>query len=459
MRATTRLAFAGAVLSWLAAVGAPALAGEDVREFRAALSHEKDPERRIALLPRIAAVGGTAAALALAEILENDPDVRVRAAAARALGRTDAEKVIPLLVERAREGGPSLSRAAVARALSERHGGDAKVLEVLSDPKTSEGDRVLLLRSLAFFADAATRAALVAAAGAEAFSVRDAAARALAVRRDARGECLAALLRLLNEARGREAVLSALDAVEPALDVSMRPVLERIAASTDAAEREAATYLLAALTRLEAANAPGAAPKPPADRYARPVEDDGDTPYGRRHPSQRARYDIVYTIDATGSTTMTLEGLRDRILDEMALLLRLGASVRVGVVAYRGGHGTEARRSMDILLPAFDPDRVAAFLRELKPGGVDERGAAVTAALGEALDRIPWRWDARRDVHLLADSVCDDPATAFATVSVHFRGDDTRTSICYVLRTRTKMPPEYADLARLGGTGVPETLK
>ena len=148
-----------------------------------------------------------------------------------------------------------------------------------------------------------------------------------------------------------------------------------------------------------------------------------------------------------------------RIQDELNLLTRLGGSVHVGIVAFRGGHGAAAQRAMQVLLPCFDLARVDAFLHGLDSGGVDDRGAPVAAALQESLDRMPWRPDARREVRLVADSGCDDPGTARATVSIHFRADGTRTHFAYVLRTRTKVPPEYVDLARLGGTDVPEALK
>jgi hypothetical protein len=72
---------------------------------------------------------------------------------------------------------------------------------------------------------------------------------------------------------------------------------------------------------------------------------------------------------------------------------------------------------------------------------------------------MPWRWDARREVALLADTGCDDAAAAGRTVSLHHRSDGTRTRVAYVLRTRGRMPTEYDDLARLGGTGVPEAIR
>ena len=78
---------------------------------------------------------------------------------------------------------------------------------------------------------------------------------------------------------------------------------------------------------------------------------------------------------------------------------------------------------------------------------------------GTLLDRMGWRWNASRCVHLIADSKCHDPRTAKLVVRVHFAADTTRTRVVYVLRTRRSIPDEMKEIARLGGTGVVEVLE
>ena len=64
-----------------------------------------------------------------------------------------------------------------------------------------------------------------------------------------------------------------------------------------------------------------------------------------------------------------------------------------------------------------------------------------------------------RPLSLQSDGPCGDLPIALAAVKLHFRADRTRTRVTYVLRTRSDVPPEYADVAREGGTGVPEVVR
>ena len=69
----------------------------------------------------------------------------------------------------------------------------------------------------------------------------------------------------------------------------------------------------------------------------------GETSIPEHEPPVRGRYDMVYLLDATGSTGATLPMLRRKILDQLVLLGHLGSSVRVGVIAFRGGHTRHAQ--------------------------------------------------------------------------------------------------------------------
>lgn len=153
---------------------------------------------------------------------------------------------------------------------------------------------------------------------------------------------------------------------------------------------------------------------------------------------------------------MNLPRLRRRIEKEVQQIMEFGGSVRVGIVAYRGRRAL--KEAGDVLPLTFDAKKIRTYLQALKTGGVDDRGAAIAEALHDALDRMDWRATAKRRVKVFADTGAHEPKRALANVSIHFRADRTRTSVAYILRTRTVVPPELAALARAGGTGTVELL-
>lgn len=455
-------------LSLAAGVGAaPARSwagGDDLQVLRAGLAREVDGAQRAALMPRLAALGGRGAAETLARSVRTDMDPVARAAAARALGEIDADQALELLAGVLVEGGPRIVRDALARALARRDGGLARARKAVEDTGRREGERILWLEALFAFDDEASRSFLASQVVSPSPWVRGAAARALARREDGRAERLGALAQGLASAPDRESALQVLDAMESALEESLRPVLLQRAGGEDPFVRRSAARLVAMLDRARAAAAEmaGQAPAPPAggaDRYAparRPEDEDLPPP---RRGMPRPQFDLVYALDVTGSTSTTIEHTLRRIREEVSLLVRLGSDVRVGVVGYRGGRGVEARRQMDVLLPCFDPERIEAFLASIEPSGTDDRGAAVSVALSEALDRMAWRRQATREVRLVADSRCDDPQAATALAALHWRADETRTSVAYVLRTRPRIPAEFDDIAREGGGAPVEALR
>jgi len=446
------------LVAGLCALGARAVAGDTaVERAIAALGRAKDPDERLRQVRRLQLLGGERASAALARLVGHDPVALVRAGAARALGFIASEDALELLLAAVVDGGPRIVRVALAEAVR-RRAGEPALLARLADRRAPARERPLLLAALGSFADEPSLAVLVEHAGGADPALRDVALRALAVRADGRSEAEGVVRRWLENGRTPDELHAVLDVAELLVTPDMKPGLERVASFLDPALRESATWLLDVLRVRQMAADHKEVERAPEDRYGKgsdhPVDEPPPTPPGR------ARFDFVYVLDATGSTVATLPLLRTRILEEMALLVRLGSSVRVGVVAYRGGRsGSDRARRFQVLPPSYDPQRVRAFLEALESGGVDDRGASVALALEEALACTPWRWNARRSVQLFADSRCDDASRAALAVGVHFDADRTRTGIAYVLRTRTKMPPEYADLARLGGTGAPELLK
>ena len=195
----------------------------------------------------------------------------------------------------------------MARALVERSGALPRVLERLDAPRAPETDQVLVLEALGAFTDPASRAVLFDRSQAAAPAVREAATRALVQRADARDGATAALGRRLGEARDLETTLMLLDAIEPLLDPTLRPALDRLALSPHEGVREAAARLLKGLVRTPEARAEEGG-KPAPDRYAPPV---GGTPATHPKPPQvppAVRTDLVYAFDVTARRSRRCRG-------------------------------------------------------------------------------------------------------------------------------------------------------
>ena len=434
-----------------------ARAGSDLDDALKALAGERDPAARLKLIKRLAANDGVRAAGALERLVRADPEVRVRVAAAHALGRSRAPKVDERIAGLVLFGGPLGVRRAVSAVLRRHPAAVEKLRERLQARRIEPLEATLILRAFGSLKDDATLTVLMQVAGTEDCSFCSSAIRSLAARTDNRAKRLTLLGRLLHRSRDPETVLSVLDAAAPVADAMMKPAALRLATSLEPRVRAAAQHLLRRIAQVKAAAAakPPAAKKGPEDRYAKPdAPPPGETV--PPEPSLRDRYDLVYLLDATGSAHMNLPRLRRRIEREVEQIMELGASVRVGIVAYRGRRSPKTAR--DVLPLTFDTRKIRTYLRALKTGGVDDRGAAIGEALHDALDRMDWRATAKRRVKLFADTGAHEPRRALAKVSIHFRADRTRTSVAYILRTRTVVPPELAALARAGGTGTVELL-
>lgn len=442
--------------------GAPATADDPIHTLLRRLRATDDPLERLRLLEPLAASGVERGASALVDVVLRDPELSVRRAAVTALAGMRLEAAGKMLLSLVGAGGPRQVRETVADVFRTRPGGIAALLGRLQDPAATQVERVLVLEALARYEDDASRAALFERSRDADPAVREAAWRALALRRDAKDARLLLIAQLLRHSLEDGSALEALDAFEPALDASLVPALEHLAASPDAEVQDAAEALLACIPPPPPPAppvAPGAPAPAPDDRYAKPkqpVDDESVPPPGMARP----KYDLVYVCDVTGSTTVTLPLLKQRILDETAAFGRLGASVRVGFVGYRDVDvNRDQLHPEDILLLTLDRARLKAFLARLGAHGIDRNGASLAPALRVSLDRMPWRWRARREVQVLGDDDADDRADAILTVGMHFRADRTRTRVLYVRRTRNSVPPEYFDLAKAGGTVRPELLE
>lgn len=431
---------------------------DDARQGLAALRSARTVAQRLAAIRKLEASGAPRAAAALALLVAEDPEIEVRVGAAQALGRTRAPEAEKLLLERLVDGGPLAVRDAVAWALARKPHGARLVIAGLEAPGRTVLERGLLLRALGAFSDPGTRETLVTWARDPDPCPRTEAIRALCARSDAPEQRAALIGRLLAEAPDAGSVLAALDAAEPLLSPVMRPALERLTTYLEPAVADAARHLLQVLEARPVEEAPPATPSSPDDRYGTPTP-----PPPIRPPTDvpaRSRHDLVYVLDATGSTVETLPALLAGIRHDVDLLVEQGLNLRVGVVVYRGGHGARARQGgLDVLPLDYDPARVREYLDGIEPGGVDDRGASVALALRLALDRMGWRRGARRTVHLIADGPCEDPADAIRRASIHYRAESTRTRVSYVRRTRGDVPDEYDRLAQAGGTGAAEVVE
>ncbi|MDF1700573.1 MAG: HEAT repeat domain-containing protein [Planctomycetota bacterium] len=469
MKRTTGILLVALLLCGLGlAAGAPTARADADADAVAALKllqKQKTPAGRLKVIRTLITVGGDRAARALARLVQRDASAEVRVGAARALGLIKSDVALRELMTLVQAGGPRAVRAAVGRALGRRTGAVAEARKILEGRRAGRIERALMLRALGFFRDAESLDVLRAFARHEDVHLRGEAVRAIVTRVEMPAKRRALVRSVLAGGRTVDELMPALDAAAEILDPSLEDVLQRVSTFLERPLRESSEHLLDNLTSMaaDAAAAEGgpkkAAPKKPKPgRYADggPPPTDGPPPL----PRMRGMTDTMYVVDATGSTNSTLAWLKARILHDMEVLLHAGVNVRVGILLYRGGRvvGGPASPFEVVPLPS-DIHRLGAFLESVKPRGVDDRGARVGAALEQALARSSWRWRARRTVHFYADGPCGDIHLARRVVGIHFRADRTRTRFTYVTRTRNSVPEEYAELARLGGTGVAEVLR
>lgn len=439
--------------------GAPLLASPDLAKALNDLKRERDPERRQHLVRKLAALDGDRAAKALAEFVIEDPSAGVRISAARALARMKADDATNLLVGVARRGGPLAVRQAVGKALGRRRDGPAALRKALASGRSSRRDRALLLRVLGWTRRPEVEDDLRAWMQDADTHLASEAMRALLDLTSDEKKRRVLVKALLIAGRTPAQLMPALDAAGPLLDPSLERALRRAATFLEPCVKDAADHLLDALAALPAPAPPPKAEPGPDDRYGTPEAPptiDGPSPV----PVTPGRSDIFYVLDATGSTDATLPALKERILRSMRTLQDAGMNARVGVLLYRGSRVRERARDPFEALPlTYDIEELRAWLDEVEPGGVDDRGLRLGQALENALARSAWRAGAARRVHLIADGPCGDIAVARRAVTIHYRADRTRTLVTYVARTRGDLPAGLEELARLGGTTAVELVE
>lgn len=127
----------------------------------------------------------------------------------------------------------------------------------------------------------------------------------------------------------------------------------------------------------------------------------GDGPGG--DPVARAKSDIVFCIDVSGSMTPCIDGVKQNIQDFIAKIENEpGVSIdwRLGFLGHQSGHGED----MTFFIREFATD-VGAFRNALSGLGVSNSEANLPA-LDWCLD-FPWRADAHKFIILFTDEDVD----------------------------------------------------
>jgi HEAT repeat protein len=413
--------------------------GNPLRDLESA----RTPEARVALIPRIARLRTDHAAEALAWLVRRDPAPEARVAAARGLGLMPTDRAYRLLGSIILEGGPLRVRTAAAEALAMRDGAVQALTETLRLKRSKPLTRGLVLAALGRFHDAESLGVLDEYSASKDPHLRGEALRALARRVDGRERLAARVRALLSSKPDPIAYLQALEALAVLDDVALLPAVARLESSRHPLVRKAAKHQAARLRYIAAVRKAEAAVR---DGYGAPTP--GDPPTTRR-----THGDVVIVLDVTGSTVVVLPELKRRIRLEVERLRESTEDLRVGIVGYRfWKHVSRKIPRREILPLTFDLDRVETFLEGLRSQGPDSQGADVSGGLSEALDRMGWREGTSRSIILVADGKCHDPRAARSVVDVHHRADGAKTRVLFALAGRTKVPPEFAELARVGGT-------
>jgi Mg-chelatase subunit ChlD len=124
-----------------------------------------------------------------------------------------------------------------------------------------------------------------------------------------------------------------------------------------------------------------------------------------RDQSNRAKVDLVFAVDTTGSMGGLIEGAKQKIWDiaRKAQEGQPGPEVRVGIVAYRDKGDAYVTQVLDL---TSDMDEVYARLTELRANGGGDGPEHVLKGLHDAIDAEHWSSDPRaiKLVYLVGDA-------------------------------------------------------
>jgi len=383
-----------------------------------------DAERRREVVVQMADCRHPQTTAELDRIARDDPDVGVRVAAVLALGEQEGEAADVRLLEATVRGGVDPVRRALASGRIDRL------------------ERLRLVETLGALPSLDAYGDLVTAAGDDDADVRAAALRAIAVHPIGRAEIGDTLVETLRRFRDLPTVVTVLDLVEDhALD-RWREIEPLVAERFEPSIHEAAITLG---QQFEFREAMRLKQRKEAEGYALSRDEMPE------EPQPRSRLDVVYAFDATGSSVGQIAQVKRFIADHAGPLVMVRRDARVGIVAYRVGSRASPRTRTEVLPLTHDVNAALRFVQGIDQRGADSQGAAIAEAVEIALDRMPWRPNARRQVWLLADSKIDDPPRAYRTARQHRQADGTQLSVWYWCNTRVTEPEDLKQLAEKGG--------
>jgi len=413
-----------AALACLAAGGASAHAKDDVGDNLNAL-RDADVKLRLELVRRLGGSKNEPAAVSLCKIARFDDEARVRIAAAKALADFGSDVALPSLKELLTEGGIRDVRRHAAIGMSKRPKGLAWTLDRIAAPGTDKVERLLLVSELGDFPSIDAAEALERLVAGDDPGVRTTALRALAVHPIGRNELPSLVVDVLEHSADAETLLAALDVCDGVLDREIRGVLPALMGRGDRRITNAAECVS---KRLDYQDALARRAKAAKDGYA--PSDPPPVPV----PSARAKVDVVYIYDNSGS----MGGLSHVQNVKWALGLaeheegERSMSIRHAWVAMQDTQ----REAWDPPSVYFAPMFDSSVLRDVKwrqPSiGVDTQGMEVGVVLRGVLDRFDWRPGAERRVVVVSDNYVGDPEDACRTVNVHHAADGLTLDVGYV---------------------------
>ncbi len=428
------LAFAGAATV--------ALAADAYLDALAAYGSAPDASGRLLAVQSIGAAQDPRSVPVLERIVRGDRDIAVCVAAADALGEVANERAGEAVTRLLYRGGFRLQRVALAKAIMKCPGGRTKRNALLLSPQSDQLGRALVVQSLAFDPELDTLEILTRALNDDDAVVRCAALRAMSEHEYGKleiGESIVACLRAHADLDTRLTALDlledhAFDRLEEAEKVLRHDLRPQIVATLD--ELRAVREYRQKLEDLKRAEKDGYA----VAESDRPVE-----------PARRRRLDLILAFDASGSNYGAVSGMQRRVQAEIDPVRAIRCDVRLGIVAFRDRPKSAGQWETRVLPLTYSGELASEFLLTIRGRGTDAQGSSIEAALEEALDRMPWRRHARREVFVITDSKAGDPDSAVCTAGRHREADGTQTSVSWIAHTRVKVPESLKRIADAGG--------
>lgn len=438
----------------LLALASAAHGKDELQTLLENLGRTEDAGARRELVARLAQEPAVRAAERLRDLVRTDPDPSVRVAAAEGLGASPVREGLSFLMELVADGGPRGVRRAVARSIA-RRGGRGELAaaldrELARSPERGGPDLLgagLRIEALAEDASLAAAMELERRARGKDVFVRAESLRALARHAAAREVVPRLLAELLAKHHDIDTVMAGLDVAESLAGPELREVVDVLGTFLEPEVQGAVEAAQRRLTHLDAVEA---AAKARRDGYGAPAAVPDP-------PAPRPRVDIVYMFDASGSVCGHIDAIKKRIRREAQTLARTGCDFRLGLVAYRDKPPPRGQWSTLTLPLTYDLAKAEKWIDAVGASGCGT-GSAMPDAFEAGLSRMGWRWGARRQIALISDSGAGASARASGIVRLHYLADHTRVDVWYLYRTRTQLPPDVAQLARIGG-GVVESLE